>query len=246
MASESHTGTTTPRRNRTLVVSCWVLGAVALLEVVLTAVALAPRIAASIRPVNPSAAAPPPGNSASEQPRPIATTTPPDQSGPQAAPPSPIQEAVDLKDADKTSHEPTSDSAMSQDHALQILYAKLESTEEGSKILRIAIKSVSPERLDVPQVKVQVFFYDTDENGESIPSKAQVTSKWLSAPVDWHGGKPEILEVSYLPDSADPGIRFAGYVVAIYYKGDRQDCRSEPPLLMKKFEPKYFIGLDES
>ena len=129
---------------------------------------------------------------------------------------------------------------------LQILYAKLEPTEEGSnKVLRIAIKSNSREKIDVPQVKVQVYFYDEDENGEVVPSKAQVTSRWLSAPIDWIEGSPEILEVRYLPESADPGLRFAGYVVAVYYKGDRDDCRSDPAVLMKKFAPKYFIGLDE-
>jgi hypothetical protein len=37
----------------------------------------------------------------------------------------------------------------------------------------------------------------------------------------------------------------AGYLIAVYYKGDLQDCRADPPRLKKLFEPKYFIGSDE-
>ena len=96
----------------------------------------------------------------------------------------------------------------------------------------------------MPQVKVQVYFYDED-NGEIVPSKAQVTSSWTSPPVDWRNGEPELLEVRYLPESADPGIKFTGYLIAVYYKGDLQDCRSDPPRLKKLFEPKYYIGSDE-
>ena len=127
---------------------------------------------------------------------------------------------------------------------MEILNADIKGAEGGSKTLLLAIKSHSREPIEVPQVKVQVYFYD-EQNGEIVPSKAQVTSRWLSAPVDWKNGKPELLEVRYLSDTADPDVRFAGYVVAIYYKGDLQDCRADPPKLKKLFEPKYFIGLDE-
>ena len=89
-------------------------------------------------------------------------------------------------------------------------------------------------------MKVQVYFYD-DNNGEIGPSKAQVTSTWLN----WKVGEPELLEVQYLPDSVDMDVKFAGYLVAIYYKGDLQDCRADPPRLKKLFEPKYYIGSDE-
>jgi hypothetical protein len=120
----------------------------------------------------------------------------------------------------------------------------MEGSNDGSKTLQLAIKARTKVRIDVPQVKVQVFFYD-EQGGEIFPSKAQVTSRWISTPVDWTDGQPELLEVRYLSDESDPGIRFAGYVVAIYYRGDLQDCRSEPARLRKLFEPKYFIGLDE-
>ena len=128
---------------------------------------------------------------------------------------------------------------------LGIVSAKLEGSDEGSKKLLITIKSRPKEPIDVPQVKVQVYFYD-EEGGDISPSKAQVTSSWMSSPVDWKDGEPELLEVRYLPETSDPEVRFAGYVVAIYYKGDLQDYRAEPSRLIKAFPLKYFIGLDES
>jgi len=130
---------------------------------------------------------------------------------------------------------------------LGIVSAKLLSGEDGSKKLLIAIKAGIGESIEVPQVQVQVYFYDQDGvNGDVFPSKAQVTSSWMSRPVSWKKkGEPELLQVSYLPDKTDPMPKFAGYVVAVYYRGDLQDYRSEPSNLQKKFSLKYYIGLDE-
>jgi len=154
----------------------------------------------------------------------------------------PVASATDA--TDRPFRQPPSDAASPDGAVIEILNADIKGTEGGSKTLQLAIKSRSREPIEVPQVKVQVYFYD-EQGGEIVPSKAQVTSRWLSAPVDWKNGKPELLEVRYLSDSVDPDVRFAGYVVAIYYKGDLQDCRADPPKLRKLFEPKYFIGLDE-
>lgn len=250
MATDPSTRTAPSARNRTVVAACWTLGAIAFIEIILAAIALAPRVASGIR--NGQNAAPAAATSAfSPESLPVPPTTPlqapptPSLEGLQTLTSSPMKEAIRGSETEKPAR-PAPPDARASAPPLQILYAKLESPEDGaSKILRIAIKSNTRDKIDVPQVKVQVYFYDVDENGDVVPSKAQVTSRWLSAPVDWMEGTPEILEVRYLSESADPGLRFAGYVVAVYYKGDRNDCRSEPAALMKKFEPKYFIGLDE-
>lgn len=256
MATESSNGISAFKRNRTVVMAFWVLGVIALVEVVLASIALAPRIAAGIRPSAPSVVSTPPTTiPLPQQAQPptqgkadlihAASDSPPESST-QILTPTPLRDALGESETTTPFRQPQSESRGNDNPSLLILYAKLEATEDGSKILRVAIKSGMREKIDVPMVKVQVYFYDQDESGEVIPSKAQVTSKWLSAPVDWQEGKPEILEVRYISDSADPGLRFAGYVVAVYYRGDRQDCRSDPPALRKKFDPKYFIGLDES
>ena len=136
--------------------------------------------------------------------------------------------------------QPPADAAANGEASLQIVNARLSDSEDGSKKLQVAIKGSSREQIDSSLEKVQVYFYDQDGD-EIVPSKAQVTSKWLN----WESGAPQLVEVKYLPESVDPGVKFAGYVIAVYYKGDLQDCRSQPARLQKLFEPKYYIGTDE-
>jgi len=255
MATDSRNDILRPQRNATVVAAIWILGLAALLEIVLAALALAPRFLASYRTdAAQSVAVTSISGSAFTQQSgvPSQTAGPNASAGPGMAGPPSVNtgtthqnqsqvdgnsDAVPAKQA-KENYNPSGP-------ALQILSAKLEGSDEGSKKLSITIKSNPRETIDVPQVKVQVYFYD-DVDGEISPSKAQVTSTWLSLPVNWQKhGEPELLEVSYLPDSADTAVRFAGYVVAIYYKGELQDCRADPSRLRKLFEPKYFIGSDE-
>ena len=92
---------------------------------------------------------------------------------------------------------------------------------------------------------VQVFFYDNDK-GEIVPGKGKVTSQWLSWRLSWQSGEPLLLEVFYLPESVDPGVRFAGYQIAVYYKGDLKDRHSDPPELKKLFPPKPLAFEDPS
>jgi len=142
--------------------------------------------------------------------------------------------------SERPPRQPPADAAANGEAALQIVNDTLQDAEDGSKKLQVAIKANPKEQIDSTQEKIQVYFYDQDGE-EIVPSKAQVTSKWLN----WKSGEPQLVEVSYLPESVDPGIKFAGYVIAIYYKGDLQDCRSKPSRLQKQFEPKYYIGTDE-
>jgi len=244
MVPESASGLPRPRRSKSLVITLWVLAVAAILEVVLALVAITPRILASAR-----------SGASAQQTLPLAdgndSTSMTNTSGGIAVPksqplePSSIREMVREKQGESPFHPPGTDPSMQGGTTLGIVSAKLEGSDEGSKKLLITIKSRPKEPIDVPQVKVQVYFYD-EEGGDISPSKAQVTSSWMSSPVDWKDGEPELLEVRYLPETSDPEVRFAGYVVAIYYKGDLQDYRAEPSRLIKAFPLKYFIGLDES
>lgn len=276
MPSELLNGNAAPRRDRSLVIAYWVLGVVALVEVIAAAVGLAPKVAGNVRKSqasSPNTAQVAESALISQQVSSTSTTlsTIP-QTAPAAlaisgskiskvakteeAPPSAVDSNTDqqapasdpsqaLDSTDRPFRQPPSDAASPEGAAIEILNTDLKGADDGSKTLQLAIKARSREPIDVPQVKVQVYFYDT-QNGEIVPSKAQVTSRWLSAPVDWEGGKPELLEVRYLSDTTDPDVHFAGYVVAIYYKGDLQDCRANPPKLKKLFEPKYYIPPDET
>lgn len=258
MPSELLNGTPGTRRDRSLVIAYWVLGIVAVVEVIVAAVGLAPKVASNVRKS-------PPVTESSAQQQAVVTpqaSQPPAVQQPSSptnnettAPAAPLAETSDQQSApsvpvpgpdstDRPFRQSPTQTASQDGAVIEILNADIKGNDGGSKTLQLAIKSRSREAIDVPQVKVQVYFYD-EQGGEIVPSKAQVTSKWLSAPVDWKNGKPELLEVRYLSDSVDTDVRFAGYVVAIYYKGDLQDCRAEPAKLKKLFEPKYFIGLDE-
>lgn len=238
MPSETTSGKAKAPRDTSLVIAFWFLGIAALVEIAAAAVGLAPVVASSLRksslPLSPASGETAAVNqSPHERPSPLSAEMP-------APNPRPSQLPV----TEKPPAGNTTENQAPDGSTMQILNCRMEGSNDGSKTLQLAIKARTKARIDVPQVKVQVFFYD-EQGGEIFPSKAQVTSRWISTPVDWTEGQPELLEVRYLSDESDPGIRFAGYVVAIYYKGDLQDCRSEPARLRKLFEPKYFIGLDE-
>jgi hypothetical protein len=238
MPQESTITAITSRRNTTVIAAWVVIGMSALLEIILSAVAMAPRVASAFRNSQPSQTLQAPGDPVTASP------SPPQETMPFPPPVQPIGKASLIRDADLPSRQPPADAAMPGGALLQIVSDRLESSGQGSKKLQVTIKGDKRQQIQVSEVKVQVYFYD-EENGEIVPSKAQVTSSWLSLPVDWKKEIPELLEVNYLPDSVDENIRFAGYLVAIYYKGDLQDCRANPPRLKKLFEPKYFIGNDE-
>jgi hypothetical protein len=156
---------------------------------------------------------------------------------------SPVKEILTgtEKATDRSFHSLSTDRSVAAGAALGIVSVRLEGGEEGSRKLVITIKAGGRERIDNEQIKMQVYFYD-EENGEISPSKAQVISNWMSPPVDWT--EPELVEVRYIPESPDPSVKFSGYVVAVYYKGDLQDYRAEPSRLTKLFPLKYFIGLE--
>jgi hypothetical protein len=272
MPSELLNANAAPRRDRSLVIAYWVLGVVALVEVITAAVGLAPKVAGNVRkshasspdtalaaesalisqqlssssstPSSTPQTALAPSNSktsksAKTEEIPALAVDPNTDQQPPAS-----DSAPPLDSTDRPFRQPPSNAASPEGAAIEILTADLKGTDDGSKTLQLAIKSRSHDPIDVPQVKVQVYFYDV-QNDDIVPSKAQVTSRWLSAPVDWTGGKPELLEVRYLSDTADPDVHFAGYVVAIYYKDELQDCRATPPKLKKLFEPRYYLPPDE-
>ena len=251
MVSDPSTGTSRPKRNGTIVAALWVLGAIAMLELILAAIALAPRVASGLRSGSgPNSAQPSVGATGQSTPdqgaplypnrQPQAPFQPSQQSGEMSGDSPTSAPLLGNQQGDRPNRQPPADAAVSSDAALKIVNATLEDAGDGSKKLRVAIKSNPKEQIESTQEKVQVYFYDQDGD-EIVPSKAQVSSKWLN----WKSGEPQLVEVSYLPETVDPGIKFAGYVIAVYYKGDLQDCRALPTRLQKLFEPKYYIGTEE-
>ena len=225
--------------SRTVVVAIWVLVVFALIEVIFVSIHFAPSVLMAIR--NNTQVSPRNQTAASETPAPVIQT-------PIAKPLENSAVGAILKTSDTSSSVPfqprSPDTAAQGGNTLGIVSVRLDGSSDGPKKLVIAMKARTKEPVDVPQVKVQVFIYDDDGTGITS-SKAQSVSRWLSSGTDWKDGEPELLEVRYLPDSADTDVKFAGYVVAIYYKGDLQDYRAEPSRLTKLFPLKYYIGTDE-
>jgi len=248
MLADPSTRTSSAPRSARVRVALWGLGIIALIELILAAIALAPRFVSEIRsgtfPVQ-ALEAVSLTNSAAPLIQPATPQLPASLPVNQQATASlPVNSTLKKILADQKVETPfrqqPADAAISGEASLKIVNARLTDTEDGSKRLQVAIKASSQEQIDSAQEKVQVYFYDQDGD-EIVPSKAQVTSKWLN----WQNGEPQLVEVTYLPESIDPSVKFAGYVIAVYYKGDLQDCRAQPVRLQKLFEPKYYIGTDE-
>jgi hypothetical protein len=115
---------------------------------------------------------------------------------------------------------------------LGIVDTKLSDNPEGTKKLLISIKGRPDESIDTTQMTVHVFFYDRDPDGEVRLTDSKIITEWISPPVNWSDNEPEILNATYTPpDPSDPAntdVRFIGYVVGIYYKGELQDSRADP------------------
>lgn len=122
-----------------------------------------------------------------------------------------------------------------------IVETKLLDAEPGQKNLRVSMKGASNQRIDPSKVHATVDFYEQDDHAQILHNDVPRPSEWLSAPVDWAEGDPEIFQVKYrmpLEDRGDlPPLQYYGYVVAIYYDGELQDQRADPPSLLNQYAP---------
>lgn len=114
-------------------------------------------------------------------------------------------------------------------------------------ILKVPVKAKPRVRIDVPDVIVQVVFYDI-VNGRALDrTNAQVTYKWASPPADWSDDDVETLEVTYIlpePRVSDEDRNYYGYLVSVYYKNALQDFRSDPVALAQKAPPAAALAQD--
>ena len=115
----------------------------------------------------------------------------------------------------------------------------------GTRIvsLKIPVKRQPNSKIDVSDVIIQVFFYDSIDGQSIVQTNANVSSHWSRLPADWVDNEIEILEVEYSqppPESkTNPAEirKYYGYVVRVYYKKELQDIRAEPVKLLKQFPP---------
>lgn len=124
---------------------------------------------------------------------------------------------------------------------LGIIECKLMDAKPTGRILRVAMKARPGTSVDVQNIKIHVYFYEKTNEGEVVLTDAPIHSEWLSPPVDWSKGNPEILDVLYSGQVSSNLNTFYGYVVGIYYNGELQDTRAVPVKLVRDFPPPLFL-----
>ncbi len=123
-----------------------------------------------------------------------------------------------------------------------IVDVNLLNGEPGQKNLRVATKGASSQKIDPMKFAATVDFYEQDDHSQIVHNDTPRPTEWMSGPaIDWANADPEIFQVKYrmpLEDRGDlPPLQYYGYVVAIYYDGELQDQRADPPALLNQFAP---------
>ena len=112
-------------------------------------------------------------------------------------------------------------------------------------ILTVPVRASLTEAVAVREMKVFVLFYERANGKEIARTIANVSNRWISAPVDWKDGDTETLEVSYeLPalQARTEHREYYGYVVRLYYRGELQDTKAEPASLNQKFPAPFALS----
>jgi serine/threonine-protein kinase len=88
-------------------------------------------------------------------------------------------------------------------------------------------------------VTIVVSFYDRTKDNQMKPTDARTSYSWLTASEDWTDPTPKFLAATYVRPktqllSAD-GRKYGGFIVRVYFDGQLQDARANPPELLTSF-----------
>ena len=88
-------------------------------------------------------------------------------------------------------------------------------------------------------VRIIVSFYDLTKDNRMKPTDARVGYDWLTPASDWADATPKFLAATYVrPKTQTPsadGRRYGGFIVRVYFDGQLQDERANPPDLLTLF-----------
>lgn len=121
---------------------------------------------------------------------------------------------------------------------LGIIDIRAKEVKRGKKTLGVSVKSMPKAEIAGDKVKILAYFYEETEDGDKVLTDSRIDSQWMSPPIDWADNEPEILDLEYtLPEfaGAEAGRKYLGYVVGLYYNGELQDYRADPPSLGRLF-----------
>jgi serine/threonine-protein kinase len=105
-------------------------------------------------------------------------------------------------------------------------------------ILKVGVKP-RPGTQNGHIVRISVSFYDLTKDNRMRPTNAQVGYNWLTSARDWTDATPKFLAATYvrsktqMPSSDER--RYGGFIVRVYFDGQLQDSRANPPDLLTLF-----------
>jgi serine/threonine protein kinase/tetratricopeptide (TPR) repeat protein len=130
----------------------------------------------------------------------------------------------------------------SQDTILKITETTLSETADPNAQSHLGLKVGIKPRPGTPDghaVKVIVSFYDLTKDNKMMPTTAQVGYHWLTSAAGWTEALPRFLEATYLRPKIQmafsDGRRYGGFIVRVYFDGQLQDSRANPPELLTLF-----------
>jgi tetratricopeptide (TPR) repeat protein len=129
----------------------------------------------------------------------------------------------------------------SQDTILKITETTLsEITDPNAQshlTLRVGVKPRPGTKKGVATIVVS--FYDRTKDNKVQPTDARTSYSWLTASQDWTDPTPKFLAATYVrPKTQSPSVegrKYGGFIVRLYFDGQLQDSRSNPPDLLTLF-----------
>jgi serine/threonine protein kinase/cytochrome c-type biogenesis protein CcmH/NrfG len=130
----------------------------------------------------------------------------------------------------------------SQDRILAITETTLSETvdpkAESHLTLKIGVRP-RPGTQNGHVVRIVVSFYDRTKDNKMKPTDARTSYSWLTASGDWTDPTPKFLAATYVrPKTQSPsadGRKYGGFTVRVYFDGQLQDSRADPPDLLTLF-----------
>jgi adenylate cyclase len=104
--------------------------------------------------------------------------------------------------------------------------------------LRIGVKP-RPNTQNGHVVRLAVSFYDLTKDNKLKPTDARTAYDWLTRDRDWTDPSPKFLAATYVRPKTQiaslEGRRYGGFAVHVYFDGQLQDARANPPELLTLF-----------
>jgi serine/threonine-protein kinase len=108
---------------------------------------------------------------------------------------------------------------------------------ESHLTLKVGVKPRPGTKKGVATIVVS--FYDRTKDNKVQPTDARTSYSWLTTSQDWTDPTPKFLAATYVrPKTQSPsaeGRKYGGFIVRLYFDGQLQDSRSNPPDLLTLF-----------